>query len=79
MKKEIEWECGKKCEIQVVKEKVPVLVWRKEAISPKKEGAKPAPEPADGKRERLPRPRPVTPGSEEEAELGPLVPGQQEP
>jgi hypothetical protein len=79
MKKEIEWECGKTCQIEVVKEKVPVLVWRKEAISPKKEDSKAAPTPANGKQERLPPPRPVTPGSTEEAERGLLVPGQQGP
>jgi hypothetical protein len=79
MKKEVEWEDGKICRIEVVKEKVPVLVWRKEAIPPKKDGSKPVPNPANGMQERLPPPRPVTPGSTEEAEHGPLLPGQQEP
>jgi hypothetical protein len=75
MKREIEWECGKICKIEVVKEKVPVLVWRWERISSRKgDGSKPA----DGDRERLPPPRPFRSGSEEEAEFPPLLVGPQE-
>jgi hypothetical protein len=47
LKKKIEWECGTKCVVEVVKETVPCVVWRKVPCGP----AQPAPGP-----ERLPPP-----------------------
>jgi hypothetical protein len=51
LKKKVEWECGTKCEVEVVKEKVPCTVWRKVPCGP----AEPAP--------ATPARAPVPPGS----------------
>ena len=52
-KKQVEWECGMKCVVEMKKEKVPVLVWRKVPLKEEK------------KRPTAPKKRPdsPTPGS----------------
>ncbi len=33
MKKQIQWDCGQKCVVETVKDKVPYFVWRKTRVS----------------------------------------------
>ncbi len=44
LKKKVEWECGTKCVVEIVKEKVPTVVWRKVPCAPGQPGQSPAPE-----------------------------------
>jgi len=50
LKKRVEWECGTKCVVETVKEKIPYIVWRKVPLSDEKPDK-------DGKPESLPSPR----------------------
>ena len=71
-KKQVEMNCGWKCVVEYVKEKVPVVAWRKVRIGEEeKEASKP-----------LPTPRPVPPqpgGKPPEGGIGPTAPRQQLP
>jgi hypothetical protein len=44
LKKKVEWECGTKCVVETVKEKVPCTVWRKVPIGTEKSVPSQAPE-----------------------------------
>lgn len=61
LKKKVEWTCGTKCVVEVVKEKVPCVVWRKvpRKLDPNAPARAPEIVPPPEQVEEVPAPRPV--------------------